>query len=194
MRRCFLKVTRTFSKANVAFVAAPYGFLFKPSTLWPPPPAEFQERADQSTSLPGLKEAHANKVKSKPSHFSLRRANRKGEALAKNVHADSKDPHSGDPKAAERGTEKQAKGEVGKILKVKIDGEEVEVSSQIQLYATNEQVRPSRCARGEPVVLMCSSSWSTHLYRRSGSRVSDVCRHSTSCAAIRRFSATKSST
>lgn len=32
------------------------------------------------------------------------------------------------------------KGEVEEIFKVKVDGEEVEIDSQIQLYATNDQV------------------------------------------------------
>ncbi|KAL8280896.1 hypothetical protein RQP46_006575 [Phenoliferia psychrophenolica] len=131
-------------------ILPPYGFLFKPSTLWPPPPPEFQARADRSTSVPGLKEAHKEKLEAanhkRTTQFSLRRTNRKGKELAAEVQGgnaeEEKDPHAGDPQAAEGRTEGkgQDKAEVGKILKVKVDGEEVEVRDQIQLYATNEQL------------------------------------------------------
>lgn len=71
-------------------------------------------------------------------------AAKKGEELAQKVNAgDVKHPHAGQPQASEGTTDQSgdAKAEVGKILKVQVDGEEVEVRDQIQLYATNEQVR-----------------------------------------------------
>jgi ribonuclease HI len=53
-----------------------------------------------------------------------------------------------DPQQAEQhetdgapsGGTKEGKGEIGAVIKVKIDGEEVELADQIQLYATNDQV------------------------------------------------------
>lgn len=123
---------------------AAYGFLFKPSTLWPPPPPDFQERADKSTSIPGLKHAaetlQAKKSKKGSGFLPLHRAGKKGEELAKDVESlPGGDPQKAEGSMRESGHE-QSKGEVGKTLKVKIDGEEVEVVDQIQLYATNEQV------------------------------------------------------
>lgn len=130
---------------------AAYGFLFKPSTLWPPPPLEFQERADKSTSIPGLKHAAEALQEKKSQHkgpafLPHRRAGKKGEELARDVES----LPGGDPQKAEGSTKdpghEQAKGEVGETLRVKVDGEEVEVRDQIQLYATNEQVRSGRLA------------------------------------------------
>lgn len=150
---------------------APYGFsIFKPSTLWPPPPPEFRKRAAESTSLPGLKEA-ARKFQqgSSPSssstganptvgsaerhghRFGSLATHNKAHALADAVEKLPED----DPQRAERegaggqGTGpktstdgEQNKAELARVIKVKVDGEEVELSDQIQLYATNEQVCP----------------------------------------------------
>ncbi|KAM0755605.1 alpha/beta-hydrolase [Meredithblackwellia eburnea MCA 4105] len=128
-------------------VVPPYGFLFKPSTLWPPPPADFQERANRSTSLDGVKEAQAKKEQKKQHSplASIFNADKKGKDLAKNVAGDgtdlsSTDPLGGDPKRAEGDVKGGETAEVGHILKIKVDGEEVEVRDQIQLYATNEQL------------------------------------------------------
>lgn len=133
--------------------AAPYGFLFKPSTLWPPPPAEFQDRANKQTSLPGLKAAHEKKEAAKeerkrqPLGSILRRTSRKASELAAATSANGAgNPTKTNPQATENTTtdlgHEEGKAEVAEIFKVKIDGEEVEVRDQIQLYATNEQVRP----------------------------------------------------
>lgn len=133
-------------------LAAPYGFLFKPSTLWPPPPAEFQDRANKQTSLPGLKAAHEQKEAAREERKRqslgsiLRRTNTKAAQLAAATSTKgTSDPTKTNPQAAENTTaapgHKEGTAEVAEILKVKIDGEEVEVRSQIQLYATNEQVR-----------------------------------------------------
>ena len=126
-------------------IIPPYGFLFKPSTLWPPPPPDFQERAERSTSIDGLKQRAAEITKERankhrgglhPHH----RTSKKGRELAKDVqNLPDDDPQQAEGTTKDPGHE-QAKGEVGKVLKVKVDGEEVEVVDQIQLYATNEQV------------------------------------------------------
>lgn len=130
--------------------------MFKPSTLWPPPPHEFQERADKSTSISGLKDAaealQAKQQRKGSGFLPLNRAGKKGQELAKDVESlPGGDPQKAEGSLRESGRE-QAKGEVGKTLKVKIDGEEVEVVDQIQLYATNEQVS-SRRARGAALSL-----------------------------------------
>ncbi|SCV68484.1 BQ2448_605 [Microbotryum intermedium] len=133
--------------------------LFKPSMLWPPPPAEWQERADRSTSIKGLKHAaevigKERRANRKTSMFfnGSSRAHRKGEQLLAEVEGfPVEDPQraemtktdedgardSSGGSAQENG---EAKAEVGKVLKLKIDGEEVEVRDQIQLYATNDQL------------------------------------------------------
>lgn len=55
-------------------------------------------------------------------------------------------PNASRPKEAEKSGKgvgegkKEATAEVGEVLRVQIDGEEVEIDSQIQLYATNAQV------------------------------------------------------
>lgn len=49
------------------------------------------------------------------------------------------DPQRAEGKMKEMG-EHQSKGEPSKKIRLKIDGEEVELVDQIQLYATNEQV------------------------------------------------------
>ncbi|GAA5946989.1 hypothetical protein JCM3765_002103 [Sporobolomyces pararoseus] len=144
-------------------IPPPYGFsLFKPSTLWPPPPPEFRQRAANSTSIDGLKaaakaftsshghspEAPSDKDATPASthrHPRLgRAADKKGLELAGAVE---KLPES-DPQQAEqtetggapRGGSKEGKGEIGAVIKVQIDGEEVELADQIQLYATNDQL------------------------------------------------------
>lgn len=152
--------------------AAPYGFgVFKPSTLWPPPPPEFRHRAAQSTTVEGLKAA-ASKYQNGSSspkrngsgeqhahHFANLTTHNKAHELADAVE---RLPES-DPKKAEKhvgngggngpddklGSSKQKgstqggqnKAEVAEVIKVKVDGEEMELEDQIQLYATNEQVR-----------------------------------------------------
>lgn len=117
--------------------------MFKPSTLWPPPPDDFRERAEQSTSLSGLKKAstefHDKAAKHKKSFFSITTANKKGRQLAEEVGKIPDDPQRAEGDLKHTG-QRQTKGEVGKRIKLKIDGEEVELVDQIQLYATNEQV------------------------------------------------------
>lgn len=136
--------------------AAPYGFLFKPSTLWPPPPPDFQDRANKQTSITSLRAAYLEKQdakarsKAKSGFLSRGRATaeRKGEELADKTKGGDKggNPNDSQPKAAEQSGNAVGEGktegmaEVGEVLRVKIDGEEVEIDSQIQLYATNAQV------------------------------------------------------
>lgn len=147
---------------------APYGFsLFKPSTLWPPPPPEFRKRAANSTSFEGLKAAAkaftgshghspaapANDGEATPAsnhrHRRLgRAADRKGLELASAVEklpdSDPQEAEKHETDGATRGKSTEGKGEIGAVIKVKIDGEEVELADQIQLYATNDQVRLAR--------------------------------------------------
>ncbi|KAK4698391.1 hypothetical protein P7C70_g7886, partial [Phenoliferia sp. Uapishka_3] len=132
-------------------ITPPYGFLFKPSTLWPPPPPSFQARANASTSLSGLIKASderklAQETKAATRAFSVRRkTDSKAKELAKEVHEGrdgSKDLHGGDPRKAEGEAmeRKQDSAEAAKEMRVKVDGVEVVVDSQIQLYATNDQM------------------------------------------------------
>lgn len=135
-----------------------YGFLFKPSTLWPPPSPEFQVRAQDSTSVEGLKKAAQDyQERSKSGSGSSDRhrhllgnhsaAERKREELAARVVNAT---GGQDPKEAEgdhnngatptKDGEGQSKAEPAPIVKVKIDGVEVELKEQIQVYATNEQL------------------------------------------------------
>ena len=129
--------------------------------MWPPPPPEFRKRAAHSTTLDGLKAAarafsgsHAHSPdapdseitpSSKHSHHHLSHAaHKKGLELADQVEKLPED----DPQRAEQhetqgksvGDSSEGKGEIGEVIKVKIDGEEVELADQIQLYATNDQV------------------------------------------------------
>ncbi|GAA5980276.1 hypothetical protein JCM11641_005526 [Rhodosporidiobolus odoratus] len=145
-------------------IPPPYGFgVFKPSTLWPPPPAEFRVRASKETSVAGLKAAARKLNKSSSSssssskhghHFPNLTTHNKAHELANAVE---KLPDN-DPKQAERhqghgpddklGTSQQngsvdggqSKAEVAEVIKVQVDGEEIELKDQIQLYATNEQL------------------------------------------------------
>ncbi|BGP04824.1 hypothetical protein JCM10049v2_000626 [Rhodotorula toruloides] len=151
-------------------IPPPFGFgIFKPSTLWPPPPAEFRKRADESTSLQGLKKAahhlqHSGSRDSREPHtttsekqekserhghrFPTLSTHHKAHELADAVERlPDNDPkraeqHNGDASAAtdETGASGQHKTEVSKVMKVEVDGKEVELVDQIQLYATNEQL------------------------------------------------------
>ncbi|GAA5842996.1 hypothetical protein JCM3766R1_001656 [Sporobolomyces carnicolor] len=145
-------------------IPPPYGFsLFKPSTLWPPPPPEFRKRAANSTSFEGLKAAAkaftgshghsraapANDGEATPAsnhrHRRLgRAADRKGLELASAVEklpdSDPQEAEKHETDGATRGKSTEGKGEIGAVIKVKIDGEEVELADQIQLYATNDQL------------------------------------------------------
>ncbi|GJN91644.1 hypothetical protein Rhopal_004667-T1 [Rhodotorula paludigena] len=150
-------------------IPPPYGFgIFKPSTLWPPPPKEFRKRAEQSTSLAGLKDA-ARRYQNSSSGSQSREASsassdshqhkhrfgslathRKAHELADAVQQLPDDK----PQAAEqhdtagagaasherKGEDEQHKAEVAEVITVKVDGEEVKLVDQIQLYATNEQL------------------------------------------------------
>ncbi|GAA5922423.1 uncharacterized protein JCM15063_003299 [Sporobolomyces koalae] len=145
-------------------IPPPFGFsLFKPSTLWPPPPPEFRQRAAHSTSYDGLKAA-AHAFSSSHGHSATatetgeatpastrrhphlaRKAHKKGLELAHAVE----DLPEADPQEAENhatqsqaaaGSSKEGKGEIGEVIKVEIDGEQVELADQIQLYATNDQL------------------------------------------------------
>ncbi|GAA5926587.1 hypothetical protein JCM3775_001058 [Rhodotorula graminis] len=151
-------------------IPPPYGFsIFKPSTLWPPPPPEFRKRAAESTSLAGLKKAAhkfqhgssssspgsgtANPTVGSAEHhghrFGTLATHNKAHELADAVeNLPEDDPqraeHSGD--AAQGGGPKtrtggeQNKAELAHVIKVTVDGQEVELVDQIQLYATNEQL------------------------------------------------------
>lgn len=59
------------------------------------------------------------------------------------------EPQKAEGKNKEKEKEKKVggggKGEVEEIFKVKVDGEDVEIDSQIQLYATNDQVSLDFC-------------------------------------------------
>ncbi|GAA5980302.1 hypothetical protein JCM10908_001605 [Rhodotorula pacifica] len=141
-------------------IPPPYGFaVFKPSTLWPPPPPEFRKRAAESTSLHGLKEA-AHRIQqngtSAPTqkgsashlpHLSDPIARHKKHALADAIQ---KVPERNDPPSDNRtggaGVEGdkaesgEHKAEIADVIRVKVDGKEVELADQIQLYATNAQL------------------------------------------------------
>ncbi|GAA5920760.1 hypothetical protein JCM1841_004171 [Sporobolomyces salmonicolor] len=138
-----------------------YGFSqFKPSTLWPPPPPEFRKRAAQSTSIEGLKlaarkYAHshlspaASSASATPSsdhrhhHISFN-THKKGLELAGAVEklpeADPQRAEQHTTQAKPEGEGEEGKGEIGRVIKVKVDGEMVELADQIQLYATNDQL------------------------------------------------------
>ncbi|GAA6047205.1 hypothetical protein JCM3770_006950 [Rhodotorula araucariae] len=148
-------------------IPPPYGFsIFKPSTLWPPPPPEFRKRAAQSTSLSGLKRAaqdyrhgsSSSDVGGTPTNRSTERHGHRFGTLATHNKAQQladaveKLPDH-DPQRAEqtgvsgqgtgdktRTDGEQNKAEVAHVIKVKVDGKEVELVDQIQLYATNEQL------------------------------------------------------
>ncbi|GAA5949067.1 hypothetical protein JCM21900_004847 [Sporobolomyces salmonicolor] len=138
-----------------------YGFSqFKPSTLWPPPPPEFRKRAAQSTSIEGLKlaarkYAHSHFSPSASSAGATPSSEHRHHHLSFNTHkkglelagAVEKLPEA-DPQRAEQhrtqakpeGEGEEGKGEIGRVIKVKVDGEMVELADQIQLYATNDQL------------------------------------------------------
>lgn len=140
--------------------AAPYGFaVFKPSTLWPPPPPEFRKRAAESTSLHGLKEAadrfELNETTQQSQdgphlhmpHLHDPITHHKKEQLA---HAIKKIPEvngrhtnggaGGAGLESEHQDSGEHKAEIAEVIRVKVDGKDVELSDQIQLYATNAQV------------------------------------------------------
>lgn len=94
----------------------PHGFLFRPSTLWPPPPADFIARANEPFSLA----PHP-----KRSFFNL--LNRKGTGMLDDAAAETPEGLPVDEEQAE-------------VVKVEIDGKMVELRDQIQLYATNSQL------------------------------------------------------
>ncbi|GAA5875983.1 hypothetical protein JCM16303_006982 [Sporobolomyces ruberrimus] len=144
-------------------IPPPYGFsLFKPSTLWPPPPKEFRTRAAHATSLDGLKAAakafttsHGHPATATKDHDITPSSNHRHHHLGLAAHnkgleladAVEKLPES-DPQRAEQhetkgapvGGANEGKGEIGEVIKVKVDGEEIELADQIQLYATNDQL------------------------------------------------------
>ncbi|GAA5887509.1 hypothetical protein JCM6882_001435 [Rhodosporidiobolus microsporus] len=133
-------------------IPPPYGFgVFRPSTLWPPPPPEFRLRAAKSTSLEGLKAA-AHKVNgSQEQHHLIGNlsTHNKAHELADQVeNLPDKNPkkaeeeENGDTSSRREGSTEsgQHKAEVAEVIKVQVDGEEVELKDQIQLYATNEQL------------------------------------------------------
>lgn len=129
--------------------AAPYGFLFKPSTLWPPPPEDFRERADRSLSKDSLRRAEEQRQQNKAARRRMlfggsrkRQGNtqQKKDELEHNVQKKDGDPHQAEQnKNGQAGPEHKAEAE--KVTRIVVDGEEIEVREQIQLYATNEQVR-----------------------------------------------------
>lgn len=121
---------------------APYGFLFKPSTLWPPPSPEFDRHASDSIDM-SSKSQRVERKNNRSFFRSSEKAKKKGEELASKVEATLGDD---DPRKAEEGQKEEGRKtmtEPGSVLRVEVDGEEVEVRDQIQLYATNEQVCPT---------------------------------------------------
>lgn len=135
--------------------AAPYGFgIFKPSTLWPPPPPEFRKRAAESTSLEGLKEASTTDPQAAAAlngdwassdHPHLPKPFLQHHGLSHKKTSGAADAQSPDAGGSGLNDEKQQSGqykaEIADVIKVKVDGKEVELADQIQLYATNAQVR-----------------------------------------------------
>ncbi|GAA5979277.1 hypothetical protein JCM5350_006951 [Sporobolomyces pararoseus] len=61
-------------------------------------------------------------------------------AVEKLPESDPQQAEQHETRGASRGESKEGKGEIGAVIKVKIDGEEVELADQIQLYATNDQL------------------------------------------------------
>ncbi|GAA5832209.1 hypothetical protein JCM11251_004280 [Rhodosporidiobolus azoricus] len=134
-------------------IPPPYGFgVFKPSTLWPPPPPEFRLRAAKSTSLDGLKaaahkfngsdtEGH-NLIGNLKTHNKAHQLANKVEDLPDQNPKKAEEGDAGDTRSKGEGSTEsgQHKAEVGEVIKVKVDGEDVELKDQIQLYATNEQL------------------------------------------------------
>ncbi|GAA5871840.1 hypothetical protein JCM3774_000316 [Rhodotorula dairenensis] len=141
-------------------IPPPYGFaVFKPSTLWPPPPPEFRKRAAESTSLHGLKEAaqriqqngHAGSTSSGPTshlpHLHDPISHHKRQALANAIQQVPERPQAVDEAGAggtgitgDKAESGQHKAEIADVIRVEVDGEEVELADQIQLYATNAQL------------------------------------------------------
>lgn len=142
-------------------IVPPYGFLFKPSTLWPPPDTEFLEKAKESTSIEGIKKSaqeystrggsgsrngsgsskhhhllgHRGPGERKKEELAQRVLNATGGEEAKAAEGD----HANGAAPGESG-EGQSKAEPAKRIRVKIDGVQVELTDQIQCYATNEQL------------------------------------------------------
>ena len=103
--------------------------MFKPSTIWPPPPAAFSTRAKKiirSATLGNMT------IAEKKSSRSLRE--KKGKELA------SAAEESGNPQEAENVGEDADFAPPAASMSILIDGELVEIDEQIQLYATNEQL------------------------------------------------------
>ncbi|GAA6001830.1 hypothetical protein JCM10207_002339 [Rhodosporidiobolus poonsookiae] len=140
-------------------IPPPYGFgVFRPSTLWPPPGPEFRIHADNAVSVPGLKAAaekyqngSSSTHSSKHRHglFSNLAAHNKGHELAAHVeNLPDQDPTQAEKYQTGGGTDGdktrsdsgQHKAELAEVIKVKVDGEEIELKDQIQLYATNSQL------------------------------------------------------
>jgi len=140
-------------------IVPPYGFLFKPSTLWPPPGPEFLARARESTSVDGLKKTarefsakrggsggngngnhllgHHGSGERKKEELAERVLNATGGAAEEAQAAEGDHVNGATP---DRDGEGQSKAEPTRNIKIKIDGVEVELKDQIQCYATNEQL------------------------------------------------------
>ncbi|BGP52936.1 hypothetical protein JCM8202v2_000493 [Rhodotorula sphaerocarpa] len=135
-------------------IPPPYGFgIFKPSTLWPPPPPEFRKRAAESTSLEGLKEASTTDPQAAAAlngdwassdHPHLPKPFLQHHGLSHKKTSGAADAQSPDAGGSGLNDEKQQSGqykaEIADVIKVKVDGKEVELADQIQLYATNAQL------------------------------------------------------
>jgi hypothetical protein len=90
----------------------------------------------------------------------------------------------------------QHKAEIAEVIRVKVDGKEVELADQIQLYATNAQVGPLlACATSDSLLtFLTHASSSIRSSVPCGSRVWEACLHCTSWAETKRFCVMRSST
>lgn len=132
-------------------IIPPAGFLFRPSTLWPPPPIEFQIRANREVSHDKLERASRSSLRSKhstgtpPTHGST--STGPLAAATKRVATELAD--KGGPDALKKadkvqldGTERREdeeernKAEAAQTMRLTVDGKEIELRDQIQLYAT----------------------------------------------------------
>lgn len=164
-------------------IIPPYGFMHKPSVLWPPPPTEVQSDIKTYTSPEAIKEREASES-SKPSSIQslssllisplssgsnrsslkspLSSASTNGSKVnlpmnsnrqvlteepesvddLQGYHGKDADAQGGKPAgkhglAADR--EKQQQAEPDELIQIKVDGADVELREQIQMYALNSR-------------------------------------------------------
>lgn len=102
--------------------------MFKPSKIWPPPPAAFSTRAKRMIRAATL--GNVTIPEKKPSRFT----SKKGKELAIATEA------TGDPREAEAICGDADFATPAAVMSIVINGEQVDIDEQIQLYATNEQL------------------------------------------------------